>query len=74
MLEEMVGSYTSNDMKDAGASDKQSAIEEMRTAKAQSDAQGGELNKNSTLGSVEQKMGSVTGCEGMEDEGAKRQN
>ena len=61
-------------MKNAGAQEKQSAVEEMRSAKAQFDAQGGELDKNSTLGSVEQKLGSVTGCEGMEDEGAKRQS
>ncbi|KAG8530115.1 uncharacterized protein KY384_005597 [Bacidia gigantensis] len=70
---EAIGSYTSTDMQNAGASDKQAAVDEMRAAKSQSDAQGGELNKNSTLGSVEQKLGSATGCEGMEDEGAKRQ-
>lgn len=60
-------------MQNAGASDKQSALEEMRAAKAQSDQQGGDLTKNPTLGKVEQTLGGVTGCEGMEDEGAKRQ-
>ncbi len=60
-------------MQNAGASDKQAALDEMRSAKAQGEQQGGELNKNSTLGKVEQTLGGVTGCEGMEDEGAKRQ-
>ena len=69
----MLGSYTSTDMQNAGASDKQAAVGEMRAAKAQSDAQPGDVNKNETLGKVEQKLGSVTGCEGMEEEGQKRQ-
>ena len=60
-------------MQNAGASDKQAAVEEMRAAKQASDAQGGEVSKNETLGKVERTLGSVTGCEGMEDEGAKRQ-
>ena len=60
-------------MQNAGSSDKQAALEEMRAAKAQSDAQGGDVTKNSTLGKVEQTLGSATGCEGMEEEGAKRQ-
>lgn len=61
-------------MQQAGADDKQAALDEMRAAKAAADAQGGEVNKNETLGSVEQKLGSVTGCEGMVEEGAKRQS
>ena len=62
-------------MQNAGASDKQAAVEEMRAAKAQSDAQGGdEVSKNETLGKVEQTLGSATGCEGMQEEGQKRQN
>ena len=61
-------------MQNAGSSDKQAAIDEMRAAKAQSDEQGGgDVNKNETLGKMEKTMGSVTGCEGMEEEGAKRQ-
>jgi len=61
-------------MQNAGASDKQAAVEEMRAAKEVSDQQGGEVSKNETMGKVEQKFGSVTGCEGMEEEGAKRQS
>ena len=73
MTQETIGSYTSTDMQNAGASDKDAAVEEIRAAKQASDQQGGEVNKNETLGKVEQTMGSVTGCEGMEEEGAKRQ-
>ena len=62
-------------MQNAGASDKQAAVEEMRAAKAQSDAQGsGDVSKNETLGKVEQTLGSATGCEGMQEEGQKRQS
>ena len=68
-----MGSYTSTDMQKAGSADKQAAIDEMRAAKEASDAQGDEISKNPTLGKVEQSFGSVTGCEGMEEEGAKRQ-
>lgn len=74
VTQETIGSYTSTDMQNAGASDKEAAVEEMRAAKQLSDQQGGEVNKNPTLGKVEQTMGSVTGCEGMEEEGAKRQS
>ena len=46
----------------------------MRAAKAQGESEGqGEVGKNETLGSVEKIAGSVTGCEGMKDEGAQRQ-
>lgn len=61
-------------MQNAGSEDKQAAVEEMRAAKQASDAQGGEVNKSQTLGKVEQSLGSVTGCEGMEEEGSKRQS
>ena len=57
-------------MQNAGAADKQAAVEEMRAAR---EASGGEPSKNETLGKVEKTLGSVTGCEGMEEEGAKRQ-
>ena len=60
-------------MQKAGASDKSAAIDEMRAAKQASDEQGGQVNKNPTVGKMEQTFGSVTGCEGMEEEGAKRQ-
>lgn len=46
----------------------------MRTAKQASDEKGGEVSKNPTVGKVEQTLGSVTGCEGMEEEGLKRQS
>lgn len=68
---ETVGSYTSTDMQKAGSADKQAAIDEMRAAKEASQGEG--VSKNPTLGKVEQSFGSVTGCEGMEEEGAKRQ-
>ena len=61
-------------MQNAGSSDKQAGLDEMRAAKAQSDAQGGEVAKNPTLGKVERTLGSAAGCEGMEEEGAKRQS
>ena len=61
-------------MQNAGATDKSAALEEMRAAKKVSDEQGGEISKNPTVGKVEQTLGNVTGCEGMEEEGAKRQS
>ena len=60
-------------MQKAGAADKDAAIKEMRAAKEVADKQGEDLTKNSTMGKVEQTLGSATGCEGMEEEGAKRQ-
>lgn len=42
----------------------------MRAAKEQSE---GEVGKNETVGKVEQKLGEVTGCEGMVGEGGERQ-
>ncbi|CAF9921661.1 hypothetical protein IMSHALPRED_005238 [Imshaugia aleurites] len=71
---EAIGSYTSSDMQTAGSADKEAAVDEMRAAKQASDAQGGEISKNQTLGKVEQSLGSAAGCEGMEEEGAKRQS
>lgn len=70
--QETVGSYTSTDMQNAGSADKQAAIDEMRAAKQVADEQGGGVSENPTLGKVEKSLGSVTGCEGMEEEGAKR--
>lgn len=61
-------------MQTAGSADKEAAVDEMRAAKQASDAQGGEISKNQTLGKVEQSLGSAAGCEGMEEEGAKRQS
>ena len=61
-------------MQNAGAADKNAAVDEMRAAKQAADQQGGDVSKNETLGKVEKTLGSVTGCEGMEEEGAKRQS
>ena len=60
-------------MHNAGSADKQAAVDEMRAAKQASDSHGEEIGTNQTLGKVEQSLGSATGCEGMEEEGAKRQ-
>lgn len=56
-------------MQHSGGADKQAAVDEMRAAR---DAQGGDVSRNETLGKVERGLGSVTGCEGMEEEGGKR--
>lgn len=42
----------------------------MRAAK---EASSGEVQKSGVLGSVEEKAGQVTGCEGMVGEGRERQ-
>ena len=61
-------------MQEAGASDKQAALTEMREAKKASDEQAGGagVQKSETLGKMEQFAGKATGCEGMEEEGGKR--
>ncbi|MDI1486120.1 MAG: hypothetical protein OHK93_004310 [Ramalina farinacea] len=71
---ETLGSYTSTPMQEAGASDKQAALTEMREAKKAGEEQagGGGVQKSETLGKVEQFAGKATGCEGMEEEGGKR--
>ena len=73
IVQETLGSYTSTDLQNTGASDKQAGLDEMRAAKAQNDEQGSEVNKNETLGKVEKTLGGAVGCEGMEEEGGKRQ-
>lgn len=60
-------------MQNAGSAEKQAAREQMRAAKQTDDASGGDVSKNPTLGKVEQSLGSAAGCEGMVEEGAKRQ-
>ena len=72
--QETLGSYTSTPMQEAGASDKQAALTEMREAKKSSEEQAGGdgVQKSETLGKVEQLAGKATGCEGMEEEGGKR--
>ncbi|KAL8792019.1 MAG: hypothetical protein Q9195_005360 [Heterodermia aff. obscurata] len=59
---------------ESGAADKEYAVKEMRAAKEQSEASGGEPAKNETVGKIESKLGNVTGCEGMVDEGKERQS
>lgn len=60
-------------MQEAGASDKQAALTEMREAKKAGEEQagGGGVQKSETLGKVEQFAGKATGCEGMEEEGGR---
>lgn len=55
---------------ESGSSDKEYAVNEMRAAKEQSE---GEPKHNETAGKIEEKLGSVTGCEGMVGEGKERQ-
>lgn len=55
---------------ETGNQTKADAVQEMKDAKAQSAAQ--PPTQNSILGSVEKTAGSVTGCEGMVDEGKAR--
>ncbi len=43
----------------------------MRAAKEQQS--GGEVGRNDTVGKAEEKLGQVTGCEGMVGEGRERQ-
>lgn len=69
-LQEAVGSIASTDLQKQGAKDKEAAVAEMREAQAHSDPS---VNKNPTLGKVEQAIGSAAGCEGLKDEGQKRQ-
>ena len=57
----------------SGQDDKSTAVEEMRAAKKESDGQGGTTG-NATVGMVEQKLGNVTGCEGMQEDGGAKQS
>ncbi|MCJ1355286.1 MAG: hypothetical protein MMC33_005277 [Icmadophila ericetorum] len=69
---ETIGSFTSTPMQEAGAADKQAAIDEMRAAKENADASGtgsGLGTQNPTLGKIEKSVGSAVGCEGMVEEG-----
>ncbi|KAL8728261.1 MAG: hypothetical protein Q9166_005500 [cf. Caloplaca sp. 2 TL-2023] len=69
---EAIGTHISSDpsWKTAGTEAKDSAVAEMRAAKAQSE---GEPGKNDTVGKMEEKLGSAVGCEGMVGEGKERQ-
>lgn len=61
-------------MQQAGAEDKRSAVDEMRAAHAATKAGGeDEPAKNTTVGIMEEKFGQATGCQGMQEEGQKRQ-
>jgi hypothetical protein len=55
---------------ESGEATKNAAVEEMQAAQAKSE---GQPAQSGVLGSVEQKLGEVTGCEGMKDEGKERQ-
>lgn len=54
---------------ETGEKTKQEAVQEMKDASAQSS---GAPAQNGPLGMVENKVGQLTGCEGMEKEGAQR--
>ncbi|KAI1624918.1 hypothetical protein EDD37DRAFT_665038 [Exophiala viscosa] len=54
---------------ETGEQTKSEAVQEMKDAKAQSS---GEPAQSSILGTVEKTAGSLTGCEGMVDEGQQR--
>lgn len=72
MQQEVIGTYVSSDpsWKTSATETKEGAVAEMRAAKAQSE---GEPGKNTTVGKVEEKLGSAVGCEGMVGEGKDRQ-
>lgn len=53
---------------ETGEQTKKEAVEEMRAAKDQKDTP----TQSTILGTVENIAGKVTGCEGMENEGASR--
>jgi len=55
---------------ESGSQTKSEAVQEMKDAKAQSDSQ--PPTQSSILGSVEKTAGSLTGCEGMVEEGKAR--
>jgi uncharacterized protein YjbJ (UPF0337 family) len=55
---------------ESGEATKDAAIEEMKAAQVNSE---GQPAQSGVLGSVEQKLGEITGCEGMKDEGKERQ-
>ena len=59
---------------EAGEADKDYAVKEMRAAKEQTEKASGGPGKNETVGRVEEKLGAVTGCEGMIGEGKERQS
>ena len=62
----VVGAVTgSDDWKASAESDKQAGIDNMKAASANRDPQ------KDGYGKVEEIAGKVTGCEGMEDEGAQ---
>jgi hypothetical protein len=56
---------------ESGEATKNAAIEEMQ--RAQSKTEGQQPAQSGVLGTVEQKVGELTGCEGMKEEGKERQ-
>lgn len=54
---------------ETGEQTKKEAVEEMRDARDQKDVP----TQNTLLGKIENAAGNLTGCEGMQDEGASRQ-
>lgn len=58
---------------ESGEATKSAAVEEMRSARDQSGNSQQQPAQGGVLGTVEQKLGEVTGCEGMKEEGKERQ-
>lgn len=58
---------------ESGEATKNAAVEEMRRAQAHSEGQQSAPAQSGILGTVEQKAGELTGCEGMKEEGKERQ-
>lgn len=56
---------------ESGEATKNAAVEEMQRAQAQPSS--GAPAQSGVLGNVEQKVGELTGCEGMKEEGKERQ-
>ena len=56
---------------ESGEATKNAAVEEMK--RAQSKTEGQQQAQSGVLGTVEQKVGELAGCEGMKEEGKERQ-
>ncbi|GAB7338933.1 hypothetical protein MBLNU457_5611t1 [Dothideomycetes sp. NU457] len=70
-VEGAIGSVTgAQAWTDSASTDKSAGIDAMKAASEQR----GQQTQNPTFGKVEQMAGSLTGCEGMEQEGANAAN
>jgi uncharacterized protein YjbJ (UPF0337 family) len=65
-IQETIGNVTGSEpWKSSGVQDKEQAVDAMKSASANRDPQ------QQGFGGIEQKAGSLVGCEGMEKEGAQ---